>query len=683
MIAKLLHRPLDPTSPSAADFLKGGYHQPGYGVPAGASIDGSFALGAEGTQGYYVDGGKAVFVSGVDTYQKFFQRHHAKGKPIRLVIKTGIGGQHTPFQGIADAFNQAAPKAGLILGEYELGKDFETSITQLLKALGAGWDQLAVIPSSKSGSTDETMLIFVQIFAAMLQHACPSGVDGKAFAGAVMQALHDVNFIDGKERPGVDLFKVDAARLGASNLIDLIAQRTKQSRDTVKTIFAQVLGHMVFETTPRASQSRLAAFLQNSGLAAELGDEAPGVVDMFDNVGGRWTGDLHIMAILGFHHLDAGAYWEARRKGIDQVRQGIHPANTLAKRILQDHITDIALVVPEILFWFGKATEQNFNESIWQEGFANLITIKEKQWPRQEKNYKGKKGRLILQMSELIGALPKTNLQDLAHAYADLFTLFYGITNSVGCALIERALETAGQSPAQVNLNDLQQAGTKIVQENLFLRQPYVELGKGLLESEFKQLQDAEQKKAGAIADRARCVLEKAKAGELRTNLENYTGPKAVHSGDDLTAVLRFIQSASKAEDRKVVPFLYLDGEKFIQLRDVLIDQGVEWVMQGTGDQHISYQQVLAQPKRFLPLLISFISEKPLPGLPAIGFAKGYLDRVSPDAVRDTFAEKSYLALTDLKDGRGAAGGRGFFLRILDTPPTREWVQGSFKKAFA
>src|SRR5262249_45092969 len=127
---------------------------------------------------------------------------------------------------------------------------------------------------------------------------------------------------------------------------------------------------------------------------------------------------------------------------------------------------------------------------------------------------------------------------------------------------------------------------------------------------------------------------------------------KAV-TDSELTKTLAKACAEAQSQGRKLVPFLYLEGDKFIDLRDVLIQAGVQWVMQGTGDQHISYQQVLAQPQKYLPVLISFIAEKPLPGLPAIGFAKGYLDRVSPNLVRDTFAEKSYQALTDPQEGRG------------------------------
>ena len=55
---------------------------------------------------------------------------------------------------------------------------------------------------------------------------------------------------------------------------------------------------MFFETTDRADQSRLSAFVRNSGLDRELKEDAPGFGSMFDNVGGRWTADLHMSLFL-------------------------------------------------------------------------------------------------------------------------------------------------------------------------------------------------------------------------------------------------------------------------------------------------------------------------------------------------------------------------------------------------
>jgi hypothetical protein len=111
-----------------------------------------------------------------------------------------------------------------------------------------------------------------------------------------------------------------------------------------------------------------------------------------------------------------------------------------------------------------------------------------------------------------------------------------------------------------------------------------------------------------------------------------------------------------------------LEGDRFYNLRDYLISLGTEWVMQGTGDQHISYQQVLAQPQKYLPFIISFVPEKPLSGKPAVGFAKGYLDNISPHMARDFFAEASYRALTELRASEfGKNNCLGFFLRMIDS----------------
>jgi hypothetical protein len=170
--------------------------------------------------------------------------------------------------------------------------------------LNIGWDQFVVIPSSKSGSTDETMMIFTEILKVLLNKTAGTmGINGPEFAKIVMDTLHDVNFIDGNERKAADLFKVDEARFGTTSLTQLIASRTNLSPEQVKAIFGKVLGNMIFETTNRPEKSRLAAFMQNSKLESELGKEnSPVFIEMFDNVGGRWTADLHMMAFLG---LDA------------------------------------------------------------------------------------------------------------------------------------------------------------------------------------------------------------------------------------------------------------------------------------------------------------------------------------------------------------------------------------------
>ncbi len=144
-------------------------------------------------------------------------------------------------------------------------------------------------------------------------------------------------------------------------------------------------------------------------------------------------------------------------------------------------------------------------------------------------------------------------------------------------------------------------------------------------------------------------------------------------------AIRTAIEIAEK-EGRKFVPFIYLEGKEYKELRDHLVALGIEWVMQGTGDQHISYQQVLSQPQKYLPFIISFVPEKTVEGRPAIGFAKGYLDDVSPNMVRDYFAEASYQALTEM---RKEEGGVGLFLRLVDYSKNREMLKAAFAEAIS
>ena len=107
-IAEKLNTPLDAVGNKkmAARFLKGGYGQDGYGVPEGSAVNGSFAF--EGEQGYYTANGKKAFLNTVKNMKDFFERR----KPIRFIIKPGIGGQHTAFQGIADIFDWGRPTGG-------------------------------------------------------------------------------------------------------------------------------------------------------------------------------------------------------------------------------------------------------------------------------------------------------------------------------------------------------------------------------------------------------------------------------------------------------------------------------------------------------------------------------------------------------------------------------------------
>jgi len=264
IIDNKLHTPLRSDSPEmTAKFMQGGYNQSGYGVPAGASIDGSFAIGDEGDQGYYVTGGKEIFLSTVQSMKDFFRsRSSILNKPLKYVIKPGIGGQHTPFQGIADAFCYLDSKSGRISGEYELGKDYEASISSILKELKIGWDQIAVIPSSKSGSTDETMIIFTDIFYAILKNvAAKEKINGKLFADTVLYTMRQVNFTDGKERVSKDLFKGFDLGLIQKNMQ---MAGSKITREQVKKIFSVVLGNMFFETTDRPEHSRLSAFIRST-----------------------------------------------------------------------------------------------------------------------------------------------------------------------------------------------------------------------------------------------------------------------------------------------------------------------------------------------------------------------------------------------------------------------------------
>ncbi|MDD5173207.1 MAG: 6-phosphofructokinase [Candidatus Omnitrophica bacterium] len=691
-ISQKLHTPLVAATPEmAARFMQGGYNQVGYGLPAGAAIDGSFAIGQEGNQGYYVDGGKKIFLDTVQSMKDFFARREARlGKQIKYVIKPGIGGQHTPFQGIADAFQLIDVATGKVVGEYELGKDYEAALSANLKELGSRWDQIAVIPSSKSGSTDETMMIFTEIFYVLLKNvAAEKGVNGELFAQSVLDTMHDVNFANGIERPAKDLFKGFSAALVANKFDGRLGV------GGVKQILDIVLGNMFFETTDRPQQSRLSAFIRNSELTKELDKEdIPGFGAMFDNVGGRWTADLHMMTFLAYHKLDAEGYWNTRYEGIKKVREGTHKANELADIISNESITDIALVVPDELFWFGKAMEQNFNESIWQNGFANLVAIKESAWEVQKSHYAGEASRLVINISSLdipaasfntapLGEfkLDGVGKQKLADSLGELFTTFYGMTHNVGNRLIARALAEKGFAPEDVDINDLDNPVTRIFQQNLYVRQPYVELGKGLLEHKLKTLQAKGQH---AIDEELNRIKAAARDREIESNTPELNLPGKIADVEQLTAAIIQAAEFAKESGRKFVPFIYLEGEKFLEIRELLISLGVEWVMQGTGDQHISYQQPLAQPQKYLPFIISFVPENTLSGRPAVGFAKGYLNNVSPNMVRDLFAEASYKALTAYRKneaGEHVKGAAGIFLRLTDSDDDRNMLIESFKAA--
>ncbi|MFA5115431.1 MAG: NUDIX domain-containing protein, partial [Candidatus Omnitrophota bacterium] len=697
IVAEKLRTPLskDVTFEMAERFTKGGYGQDGYGVSSGA-VDGSFAT--KGDQGYYTEDsqgtetGKKVFLGTEGDMERFFARRLERlGKQIKLIIKLGIGGQHTPFEGIVVVITLIDPETGAILGEYELGKNFESALSRILKARNISWDQIAVIPSSKSGSTDETMMLFVEIFSIILKHiASEHGIKrSRKFVKIISDTLHEVNFINGKEKKGSELFKVEAERFGTDSLMELFARRVSPlgvERKQLREILGIVLGNMFFETTDNPKQSRLSAFIRNSGLDKELGEDAPGFGAMFENVGGRWTGDLHMMTFLAYYGLDAEAYWRIRREGIDLVRRGKHTGNTLGHKILDEEITDIALVVPDAFFWFGKSCEQNFNESIWQDGFANLVTVKQKYWAAQKSNYENDPHALVINLSNLaiegafnvfkldIPDLSTLDKQGVADLFAELFTTFYGMTNTVGTRLIARVILKAGYTAEDVDMSDLDNPATKIVQQNLFLRQPYVELGKGLLEKRLKALQEDLLKNSSAIKEAIEEIKAKAREGVLEASIPGFETFKNVRSLDDLVNVVSEVYSFTRTSHRKLVMFVYLAGGRFVSLRDYLISLGIPWVMQGTGDQHISYQQVLAQPAKYLPFIISFVPEEFLPGRPAIGFAKGYLHNISPNMVRDYFAEASYRALTELRQEQG---GMGLFLRVMENKENIEMLKSA------
>ncbi|MBU1864386.1 MAG: phosphoglycerate kinase, partial [Candidatus Omnitrophica bacterium] len=705
IVGQKLHDVLDADSDDADLFLKGGYEQLGYGVPAGAAIDGNFAIGDEGNQGYFVDktadgrSGKEVFIDTVNDMKKFFARRQERlGKPIKLVIKTGIGGQHTPFQGIANVYQVIDPTTGYIVGEYELGKNFEESMNTILAQYNAGWDQVAVIPSSKSGSTDETMMVFVEILRVLLKkNAVNLGLNGKGFAKAVLDYLHSINFKNGREITGKDLFK----NFNFDSMVDYInTADVSVTVDEAKEIFGIVLGNMFFETTDRPEASRLSAFIRNSGLDKVLGDDAPGFGAMFDNVGGRWTADLHMMTFLAYHHnMDAEAYWSERYEGVKAVRSHTHFGNKLGDYILDNKIKKIAFIVPDILFWYGKSIEQNFNESIWQEGCPNLRAIKTSMWSSQKHYYANQEDTLVINLWDMMKLDTDTfnvfnikmfqldNKQVLAHDLGRLATTFYGMTYTVGNRLIARALAKENLTAKDINVNDLNNRATQILQENLYLRQPYVELGKGLLESRIKELQRRQhtwksygRDTIGPIDSEKILMIQAANDRRSTTNImELSTYLHYVAQGELATALQTAIEVAKK-EKRTFVPFIYLEGEKFGALRDHLVDLGIEWVLQGTGDQHISWQQVLAQPQDYLPFVISFVPalDDIIPGVPAVGFAKGYLDGISSHMVRDYFAEASYRALAELREEEG---GKGFFMRLLDTDAVRDEVADAFSTA--
>lgn len=712
VIGKKLHTPLSSASPEmAARFLQGGYNQGGYGVPVGAAIDGSFAIGREGSQGYYVDmtdrgiSGRDLFVADVAKMKNLFMARMARakeGKPIRYVVKICIGGQHTPFHGIASAIQVIDMEKGIIVGEYELGKDYKFELDKVLKILGkdVGWDQIAVIPSSKSGSTDETMMIFAEIFYTMLENMARSAglnkANARSFTHAAFEAMHKINFQEGKELKGADIFK-DMTFAFVAGELDM--KKIGVSEEQIRRIFTMTLRNMIFETTDRPESSRLAAFLASPLVQSLEENDKPVVISMFDNVGGRWTADLHMMTFLAYNNLSADEYWNIRYKGIKEVRSETHAGYKLGEKIVDEGITDIALIVPEEFFWFGKAIEQNFNESTWQEGFANLIVIKEGNWEYQKKYYSDNSSKLVINLSSLniplkpfnLFNLGQVNLKTLPNDQArvnklgELFTTFYGMTHTVGNRLIVRALAAKGYTAADVDLNDLDNPATKIVWQNLYTRQPYVELGKWMLEEKLKALQ---AKGPEAVKAEFEKNISLAAQKRLESNIPSIPSGNVSNMKELADYLYKAVKYAENT-NRKFAPFIYLEGEKFYGLREHLVKLGIEWALQGTGDQHISYQQVLAQPQKYLPFIVSFLPENTkaaVSGRPAIGFAKGYLNNVSPHMARDLFAEMSYRALTEPRKneaGEEVKDAAGIFLRMIDIEADRALLTQSFDKVFA
>ncbi len=697
-------------------YLDGGMDGKGTGVGFGAAVDGSFAL--HGNQGYYTDEGDKVFIGTVENMKAFFDRRNrvlsakSPGKSIRVIIKTGIGGQHTPFQAASDGFSVSVQVQEqdntVILGEYELGKDYEAALQKIVTELGIDWDQIVVIPSSKSGSTDETMMIFVEILYVLLKHNTPVGVSGATFADSVLDVLHEINFYQdgdkkGQEKPIEELFKVPAGK----NLIDMIASKSGADRAAVLKSFQTVLGNMFFETTPRVDQSRLAAFIKNSGLDKELGpDHTPGFGEMYDNVGGRWTADLHMMTFLAKYGLSAKDYWRTRYNAIRRFRFGWHPSVKIGNRIVDEKITDIALVVPDHLFWFGKSIEQNYNESIFQDGSSNLVTLRQSLWENQKHLYSNEPNKLVINLSALDISedefaqykndlrLPRIDFQNMsgqqiADSFARLNSLFYGITHTVGTRLIAATMKRARDAAyaagnaelaeqlqvKNVDMKDLDNPATRIVIDNLYLRQPYVELGKKILEKRLKALQERAKQNPAAIDQAYADVYAHSKNGQFLTNIAEIPAGNAINM-EELQAKISAAMDVADKEGRKFVPFIYLEGVGFITLREYFMSKGIPWVMQGTGDQHISFNQVAFQPQKYLPFIISMNPETPQAGRKAV-LAKGYLDRVSTNLVRDYFAESMYQVLLD----RSAQGGKAAFLRTESTLSSISLLEKAFERA--
>jgi hypothetical protein len=632
--------------------------QKAWGVTNGSALNGSFAR--QGREGFFVDGGKQTYLR---QYQKMetFLRPSAdlKGFQNVLLIKGGIGGQHTGFEGLSEFFaSDLAVNHNGARGEYELGYSDE-ELEQRVQAWGYTWDRVQFIASSKSGSTDESMIIFAQYLGLLLKHfAGLSEAEGQKLAVAVQQSLRDLNYKEGQENPPAELF-----RLNASEFFAAVSRQTSLPVEKVQQALRDVLCRIAIETTANPSQSRLAAFAQNAGLYQALGIQLP-VIDMFDNVGGRWTIDFHMLPFLALVGVEPEVYWSERDAAIRayETQGDSHPARVLGRRLLDDGVKDVIFVTPAKTPWLGHTIEQTFNESIYQNGYIHLRAIPYDEFDAAD--YAGRPGVTIINAADKridapnavawdFPGLGSAQARDKVLALAQLFTRVYGLTNTVGFELIARALKAQGKSAPEVDLNDGKNAATQIVIANSHLLQPWVEWAKKSVEKRLSQLQSQPQ----GVDTRARDIASAAAKWEFRTN---FAGEATLQTPSQLTQAFETARELAQRENRRLMVWIYAQGRPYIDLEKHFKTLGVE-VWQGTSMQHISANQLHSQAQDFLPFIISLIPESMPPGPISIGFGKAYLHRVPTVLVRDAFAEGTYGVPTQL---RKEVGGKAAFLRM-------------------
>jgi len=161
-----------------------------------------------------------------------------------------------------------------------------------------------------------------------------------------------------------------------------------------------------------------------------------------------------------------------------------------------------------------------------------------------------------------------------------------------------------------------------------------------------------------------------------RAFLENFNIKEKLAGKSDVErqAIILY-ESYKYAEsiNKKFVPFIYLDGAKYEELYDLLVELGIEWIMKGSADQHISYQQVLEMPEKYFVCFISFVPEKLIKPFPGVGFAKGITDNVSRSIVLDGFCKASFDAFDEV-------GGEAVFMRTIDNEANRDSLKGDFIK---